>query len=114
MPKAFSEREKGLIRARLLEAGEKQFSAFGLKKTNIDALAQAANISKGAFYLFFESKEALFMDVAEVVERRYRGTLLAVLDQPGPSARARLLAALKTGFDLLKTTPILRSFNGGD
>ena len=114
MPKAFTERDKELIRARLIQAGDKQFSAYGLKKTNIDALARAARISKGAFYLFYESKEALFMDVAEVVEQRYRGEILAAVDRPGPSPRARLLAALKTGFDLLKTTPILRFFNGGD
>ena len=70
MPKAFTERDKELIRARLIQAGDKQFSAYGLKKTNIDALARAARISKGAFYLFYDSKEALFMDVAEVVEQQ--------------------------------------------
>ncbi len=114
MPKAFSEREKELIRARLIEAGDKQFSVYGLKKTNIDELARAAQISKGAFYLFYESKEALFMDVAEAVERRARGAILAAIDRPGSSPRARLLAVLKSGFDLLKTTPILRSFTGSD
>jgi len=114
MPKAFSEREKELIRARLIAAGDQQFSAHGVKKTNIDELARAAKISKGAFYLFYESKEALFMDVMEAVEQRYRQEFLAVVDRPGPSPRARLLAVLKTGFDLLHSTPILRYFSGGD
>ena len=114
MPKAFSEREKDLIRTRLIQAGDKQFSAHGLKKTSIDELARAARISKGAFYLFYESKEALFMDVMEEVEKRYRAEFLAVADRPGPSARARLLAVLKTGFDLLQSEPILRYFNGGE
>ena len=114
MPKAFSERERELIRARLIAAGDQQFSAHGLKKTNIDELARAARISKGAFYLFYGSKEALFMDVMEEVERRYRADFLAVVDRPGPSPRARLLAVLKAGFDLLNSTPILRYFNGGD
>jgi AcrR family transcriptional regulator len=114
MPKGFTDREKVLIRERLIKVGYKQFSAHGLKKTNIDELAAAARISKGAFYLFYESKEALFMDVAEVAEQRYRQETLAVVDQPGPSPRARLLAVLKTAFGQLKTIPILQFFTGSD
>src|SRR5512135_636629 len=96
MPKAFSEREKELIKSRLLEQGYKLFSAYGLKKTNVEEIAAAAGISKGAFYNFYESKEALFMDVVEQAETRVRQELLAVVDLPGPSPRARLFAVLKT------------------
>jgi AcrR family transcriptional regulator len=114
MPKGFTEHEKELIRQRLLKEGYKQFSAYGLKKTNIEELAAAANISKGAFYLFYASKEALFMDVAEWAEQRYRQEILAAIDLPGPSPRARLLAVFKQAFALLKTIPILRFFTGSD
>ena len=62
---------------RLLQAGHKQFSAHGLKKTNIEELAEVARISKGAFYHFYESKEALFMDVIEEVEQRSRREIFA-------------------------------------
>jgi AcrR family transcriptional regulator len=114
MPKGFTEHEKELIRKRLLKAGYKQFSAYGLKKTNIEELAEAAKISKGAFYIFYESKEALFMDVAELAEQRYRQEILAAIDLPGPSPRARLLAVFKRAFALLKTIPILQFFTGSD
>ena len=114
MPKGFTEHEKALIRKRLIEQGYKHFSAYGLKKTNIEELAQAAQISKGAFYLFYESKEALFMDVAELAEQRYRQEILAALDQPGPSPRARLFAVFKKALALLKTIPILQFFTGSD
>jgi AcrR family transcriptional regulator len=70
MPKAFTEQEKELIRKRLLEQGHKQFSAYGLRKTNIEELAEASGISKGAFYLFYTSKEALFMDVSWMLSSR--------------------------------------------
>jgi AcrR family transcriptional regulator len=110
MPKAFSEREKKLIRQRLLQAGDQQFSAYGLRKTNVEALAQAAQISKGAFYLFYESKEALFMDVVEAAEQRYRQHLLAAVDLPGPSPRARLTAIFQQSFALLKSMPVLQRF----
>jgi AcrR family transcriptional regulator len=114
MPKGFSEHEKELIRKRLLKEGYKQFSAYGLKKTNIEELAQAAKISKGAFYLFYESKEALFMDVAELAEQHFRQEILAVIDLPGPSPRARLFAVFNKALVLLKTIPILQFFTGSD
>jgi AcrR family transcriptional regulator len=114
MPKGFTEYEKKLISQRLLEQGYKQFSAYGLKKTNIEELAQAAGISKGAFYIFYESKEALFMDVVEMAEKRYRQELLAVVDLPGPSPRARLTAVLEKAIALLKTMPILQFFTSSD
>jgi len=114
MPKAFTEQEKELIRKRLLEQGHKQFSAYGLRKTNIEELAEAAGISKGAFYLFYASKEALFMDVVEQVEQRFRQELFAMVDQPGPSPRVRLFALLHHAFHRVKTIPLLQFLTGSD
>ncbi len=115
MPKGFSAQERDLIRERLIEQGYKLFSAYGLKKTTVEELADAAGISKGAFYLFYESKEALFMDVAEEkAEKRFRGELLAAIDRPGESPRARLLAVLKVAIDLFRTIPMLQAFTGVD
>ncbi len=114
MPKGFSEQEKDLIRRRLIAAGDKQFSAHGLKRTSVEDLAAAAKISKGAFYLFYESKEALFLEVAAQAEQRYRAEMLAAVDRPGPTPRARLLAVFQTGFARLRTTPMLQFTSGGD
>jgi AcrR family transcriptional regulator len=114
MPKAFTEHEKDLIGKQLLEQGYKLFSVYGLRKTNIEELAQAAGISKGAFYNFYESKEALFMDVIEQAEIRLRQEILAVVDLPGPSPRARLLAVLKKAFAIVETMPILQFVTGSD
>jgi AcrR family transcriptional regulator len=114
MPKAFTAQEKELIRRRLLEQGYKQFSAYGLRKANIEELAEAAGISKGAFYLFYASKEALFMDVVEQVEHRFRQELFAVVDLPGPSPRARLFAVFQQAFRLVKTIPLLQFLTSRD
>jgi AcrR family transcriptional regulator len=114
MPKAFTEHEKELINRRLLEQGYRLFSAYGLKKTSIEELAVAAGISKGAFYIFYESKEALFMDVIELAEQRFRQEILAEIDLPGPSPRARLFAVLRKAFALFKTMPVLQSLTGSD
>jgi AcrR family transcriptional regulator len=114
MPKGFTENEKKVIGERLLEQGYRQFSAHGLKKTNVEEIARAAGISKGAFYLFYASKEALFMDVMEQAEERFRLQLLEAVDLPGPSPRARLLAVLHRAFDLFKTIPLLQFFTSSD
>ena len=114
MPKGFTDYEKELIRKRLLEQGQRLFSAYGLKKTNIEEIAKAAGISKGAFYNFYDSKEALFMEVIEQAESYLRQEILAVVDLPGPSPRQRLFAVLKKAFTLIETIPMLQLFSGSD
>lgn len=114
MPRAFTDKERKQISQRLLEAGRKQFATYGLKKTNVEGLSAAAGISKGAFYLFYESKEALLMDLLEQAEVHYRKEVLAAIDLSGPSARDRLYAVLKTAFTLWRTFPILQLFARSD
>jgi AcrR family transcriptional regulator len=115
MPKGFSEQERAQIHQRLLEQGYRLFSAYGLKKATVEELAAAAGISKGAFYLFYDSKEALFMDVIEeTAEKRLRQELVAAVDLPGPTPRARLLAIFQRAFAIFRTVPLLQSLTGSD
>ncbi len=63
MSRSFTEQEKENIQKRLLHACKQSWTRYGYKKTSVDELCRQAGISKGAFYLFFESKEALFCEV---------------------------------------------------
>ena len=63
MARSFTELEKENIRNKLQEACKQSWTQYGYKKTSVDELCRQAGISKGAFYLFFESKEALFCEV---------------------------------------------------
>jgi len=114
MPKGFSPHEKEHIQERLLAEGERLFSAFGLKKTNIEELANAAGISKGAFYQFYSSKEDLFMDVVERAEISFRQQVLDAVDRPGDSPHSRLFVILQTSFRLWKTIPLLQFFSSSE
>jgi AcrR family transcriptional regulator len=114
MPRAFNDHEKRTIHAQLLAAGRKHFDLYGLSKTRVEELAQAVGISKGAFYLFYESKEALFMEVVEAAERDFQQEVLAAVELPGPTPHARLYAVLHKAFTLWKTIPILRIFTHAD
>ena len=52
-----------MTKEKLLVNCEDSWSKLGYKKTNIEDLCAKAVISKGAFYLFYASKEELFFDV---------------------------------------------------
>ena len=56
MARSFSEREKENIRKSLIDICKQSWTQYGYKKTSVDEMCKQVGISKGAFYLFFESK----------------------------------------------------------
>lgn len=81
MPKGFSEQEKERIKESLLDVCRRSWSRFGYKKTSVDELCAQTGISKGAFYLFFESKEALFCDVLCTVQDEICSKALVIMEE---------------------------------
>ncbi|HDL85876.1 MAG TPA: TetR/AcrR family transcriptional regulator, partial [Candidatus Acetothermia bacterium] len=63
MPRAFTDAERNRIHRKLLDAGRSCFTRYGLKKTTIEDLVKLVGIAKSSFYLFFESKEALYVEL---------------------------------------------------
>jgi len=97
MPRAFKEEEKERIRAKLLEAGRSCFLRYGLKKTTIEDVVGPAGIAKSSFYLFFASKEALFVNIfmqemPAMMERLLDGSFRATTDTR--EALIRLMKAI--------------------
>ena len=80
-PRAFTEQEKEIIRGKLIDAAEAFLSTTGIRKTTVEDLAKEAGISKGAFYLFYRSKELLFMDALEREQTSIHNTLLKSMSQ---------------------------------
>jgi AcrR family transcriptional regulator len=66
----------------ILDSAWQLFERFGYKKVSVDDIAQKLKISKGAIYLYFSSKEELFI---KVLERNLKA----------PLDRARLIAQSK-------------------
>jgi AcrR family transcriptional regulator len=95
MPRAFSERERELIRQKLRAAGRDAFAAYGLKRTAVDDLVRAAGISKGAYYLFYDSKEALLQELLEHAESEFQNSVLQRVLTPELSARQSLHELLR-------------------
>lgn len=81
MARSFSEREKENIKRSLQDACKQSWTQYGYKKTSVDDLCKQVGISKGAFYLFFESKESLFCEVLCSVQEQICNGALEVIEK---------------------------------
>jgi len=86
MPRSFSEAEKENIRQNLIAECKKSWSVHGYKKTSISELCAKAGISTGAFYSFYDSKEALFCDVMDNFQQSTRKIFDEMLSSPPTKA----------------------------
>lgn len=87
-------------RAELLDRAAELFLRHGYENVSLNDLIADAGVSKGAFYHWFSSKDAL---IAALAERSAREVFVAVEDVVagcGGDALARLNALLEAGFDV--------------
>jgi AcrR family transcriptional regulator len=54
---------------------QKHFNHFGFKKTSVDEVARALQISKKTIYQHFNSKEEIFYYIVSRIARRYRAKM---------------------------------------
>ena len=65
MPKKYSQSERENIRKDLIRQAERCLYYKGIGGTSVDELVRAVRIPKGTFYLFYPSKEDLFLQVLQ-------------------------------------------------
>jgi len=67
---------KGLeTRRRLLDAAEAVFGELGYPEASVVKVAEAAGVATGTFYLYFDSKRAIFVELMMDLNRRIRQTM---------------------------------------
>ncbi|MGW3512586.1 TetR/AcrR family transcriptional regulator [Streptomyces sp. NPDC000994] len=81
-------------REQVLAAALTVFATFGYRKTSMDAVARAADISRPGLYFLFSSKEELFRETMRQELDRALGDVRAALTAPDVDLNARLVAAL--------------------
>lgn len=81
MPKKYSEVEKANIKKDLRLHAERSLFHKGVKGTSVDELVNLAMIPKGTFYLFYETKEALFFDVLVSFRLQMQDEMMAMLQE---------------------------------
>jgi AcrR family transcriptional regulator len=80
MAKAFSDNEKEIILKRLKYLAKDCLQRFGVRKTTVDELVKMAGISKGAFYLFYSTKEILIFEVMTDFQLKLQNQLLETVN----------------------------------
>jgi len=87
--------KRGLdTRRRLLDAAESVFGALGYHEASIVKLAEAAGVAGGTFYLYFDSKKAIFDELVRDLNRRVRHAM-----KEGSAQGTTRLEAELLGFD---------------
>jgi len=102
----FSDGDRERIRSQLVEAGRELFARFGFERTRIKDVTEAVDIGTSTFYGFFDSKEALYVEVlcAE------RDRLEARIDEAVSTAttpREEVRTMLETMFSEVRTNPLI-------
>ena len=73
-----SDTDKENIRKKLKELCEECWIAQGYKKTSIKSLCENAGISVGTFYTLYPTKEDLFFETIETIQRRLEEKIFAI------------------------------------
>ncbi|GAK50674.1 transcriptional regulator, TetR family [Candidatus Moduliflexus flocculans] len=89
------EREKHARQEAILEAAREVFFTKGLDQTTIDDVAEQAELSKGTIYLYFKSKEELYISVFTQGIEQLTQQLNALRDQFGQRRADELVLQIK-------------------
>ena len=81
-------------RRRVLDAAERVFGELGYHDASIVKITEAAGVAQGTFYLYFDSKKAVFDELVRDLNRRVRHAM-----KEGSSEGKTRLEAELLGFD---------------
>lgn len=84
--------KRGLdTRRRLLDAAERVFGELGFHDASIVKVADAAGVAAGTFYLYFDSKKAIFDELVRDLNRRVRHAMKEGSSQGETRLKSELL-----------------------
>jgi AcrR family transcriptional regulator len=99
-------RRKAARPGEIVEAAMTVFAERGFAASRLDDIARRAGVSKGALYLYFETKEELFRAVvAQAIAPNMQAIRAVVAAHPGPLSDLLRLVAGRVG-DLMEALPV--------
>ena len=78
-------------RRNLIESAERIFAELGYHEASIVKITEAAGVGQGTFYLYFESKKAIFDEVVLDLNARVRHAMTEAADRGTTRAEKELL-----------------------
>jgi AcrR family transcriptional regulator len=103
----FSDAKRERIRETLHETGRELFARYGLDKTTIGELTEPAGIATGTFYQFYDSKEALYIEVLEADVEEFVPRLLGNSFEAHDDPEEAIVAFLEFVMDELESNPLI-------
>lgn len=100
-PEGLRERKRRQTRERIVEVALGLFLRNGFDATTLDAIAEAADISRRTFFHYFDSKEAIAHALESDAEDAFRRALLEAGSDRGPldTVQAAILDVVVSRYD---------------
>lgn len=108
MAQPFTPEQRSAIRERLLASARRHAIDGGPEKTSLETLTSEAGISKSSFYKFFESKEALFLEVAAQWEQYILRHIVETFEQTQGDSKTRVASMVIALFGEIQRMGIAR------
>lgn len=89
----------------LLQAALHLFVHTGFEQTSVDRIAEAASLSKGAVYFYFDSKEALLHALLDQAEEVIVDRMVKTIAGAGPKAADKIAVFINGQAELGVTDP---------
>ena len=97
-------------RERLIQAAERSFVRHGFDASSVEAIAEDAGYSRGAFYSNFRSKDELFVEVLKSKRNEIDGSLKEIVaTEPDPARRLRAVLDWYVQLDVTREWIILET-----
>ncbi|MCI6374823.1 MAG: TetR/AcrR family transcriptional regulator [Clostridiales bacterium] len=108
MAQPFTPEQRSAIRERLLASARRHAIDGGPEKTSLETLTSEAGISKSSFYKFFESKEALFLEVAAQWEQYILRHIVETFERTQGDSKTRVASMVIALFGEIQRMGIAR------
>jgi TetR/AcrR family transcriptional repressor of nem operon len=95
-------------RSNLIQAGLQMIHADGYSASGIQGIVERADVPKGSFYTYFDSKEAFGVEVIDAYSAGGQDKLKAFLLNPDRTPLARLESYFDDRIELFRTTNFVR------
>lgn len=81
MPKIVSEEERSLVKNAMYDSTVGLIRKKGIRKVTVDDITEAVGISKGAFYMYYPSKEVCIYEVLKQNEKELFARMELIMQQ---------------------------------
>ena len=97
----------------IFKYGKELFSTKGYKDTNVSGITKAAGMATGTFYLYYTSKDSLFMDIYLDENRKLKKRIMKGIDLKGDPLEV-IKEMMFLNYKGMKKNPILREWYNRD